>query len=144
MLRFRIIPAVILISLVATLALACGGPAAMPTAPPPTFPPPTMTPDPYAQHGAQDGPVASYWSGPADWEPEDVSRLERVSQRLVPPPFLPDHEQVYVGAPRVVEVRMEIEEREIEIAPGASSGPSPSTAVCRAPSSWSTRETTWN
>ena len=62
--------------------------------------------------------MASYWSGPVDWEPEDVSRLERVSQRLVPPPFLPRHEQVYTGAPRVVEVRMEIEEREIEIAPG--------------------------
>ena len=116
--RSRIIPAIILISLLATLVVACGGPAATPTVSLALVPPPTATPDPYARHGAQDGPVASYWSGPVDWEPEDLSRLERVSQRLVPPPFLPRHEQVYTGAPRVVEVRMEIEEREIEIAPG--------------------------
>ena len=48
MLRFRIIPAAILISLATTVALARGGPAATPTAPLPTIPPPTMTPNPYA------------------------------------------------------------------------------------------------
>ena len=53
------------------------------------------------------------------WAPEDVSRLERVRQELVPPPGLPVHEQRRDGPPRVVEVRMEVQEREIEIAPGA-------------------------
>ena len=120
--RFRIIPAVFLVCALATIALtgaaACSGPAATVTAPLPTFPPPTATPDPYAKHVGQDGVVASYWSGPAEWEPEDLSRLERVSQKLVAPPFLPDHKQAYSGAPRIVEVRMEVEEREMEIAPG--------------------------
>ena len=120
----RLIPAVFLLTVAATAALtgtaACSGPAATATVPPPTFPPPTATPDPYAGHTGQGGPVASsYWGGPVAWEPEDVSRLERVSQRLVPPPFLPKHEQVRTGPPRVVEVRMEVEEREMEIAPGA-------------------------
>ena len=99
-------------------AVACNEPA--PTATPaPTFPPPTATPDPYARPAAPAGAVASgYWSGPVTWEPEDVSRLERVTQRLVEPPFLPRHEQIRTGAPRVVEVRMEIEEKEIEVEPG--------------------------
>ena len=122
--KFRLIPAVFLLSVAAMLSLtgtaACSGPAATATAPPPTFPPPTATPDPYARHTAQAGATASsYWGGPVAWEPEDVSRLERVSQKLVAPPFLPEHEQVRTGPPRVVEVRMEVEEREIEIAPGA-------------------------
>ncbi len=116
---------VVWFSVVASILLAgvvaCGGPAAPATMPPPTFPPPTETPDPYARNSAQPGAVASaYWSNPVTWEPEDVSRLERVTQKLVVPPFLPKHEQVYTGAPRVVEVRMEVEEREIDIAPGAS------------------------
>ena len=52
------------------------------------------------------------------WEPEDIESLERVTQELVPPPALPSHSQVYPGSPRVVEVRMVIEEKEIEVAPG--------------------------
>ena len=97
---------------------ACSQPAPTATLVP-TSPPPTETPDPYASHN-QGGSVASaYWGGPVTWEPEDVSQLERVTQTLVEPPLLPRHEQVYTGAPRVVEVRMEIEEREIEVAPGA-------------------------
>lgn len=43
---------------------------------------------------------------------------ERVSQDLVDPPFLPVHEQVAGGPPRIVEIRMEIIEQEVEIAPG--------------------------
>ena len=43
-----------------------------------------------------------YWTGPTTWEPEDVSSLERVTQELVDPPFLPEHQQVYDGEPRVV------------------------------------------
>ncbi len=34
------------------------------------------------------------------------------------PPFSPEHEQVNTGDPRVVEIRLEVEEKEIEIAPG--------------------------
>ena len=41
-----------------------------------------------------------------------------VDQELVAPPFLPPHEQVASGPPRVVNIRMEIVEREEEIAPG--------------------------
>ena len=34
------------------------------------------------------------------------------------PPFFPEHEQVNTGEPRVVEIRMIVEEKEIEVAPG--------------------------
>ena len=99
--------------------VACGGADPTATVPHPTVPPPTATPDPYAKPTVPPGAAASaYWSGPTTWEPEDESRLERVTQKLVEPPFLPRHEQNYTGAPRVVEVRMEVEEKEIEIAPG--------------------------
>jgi nitrite reductase (NO-forming) len=59
-----------------------------------------------------------YWSGPTEWEPLDVGGLQRVTQTLVAPPFLPQHEQVAEGGPKLVQVRMVIEEKEIEIAPG--------------------------
>jgi nitrite reductase (NO-forming) len=50
----------------------------------------------------------------------DFSLADAVSveQELVAPPFLPPHEQVASGPPRVVNIRMEIVEREEEIAPG--------------------------
>ena len=41
-----------------------------------------------------------------------------VDQQLVAPPFLPQHEQVASGPPRLVRIHMEIVEREVEIAPG--------------------------
>ena len=50
---------------------------------------------------------------------ESVGGLERVTQELVAPPFLPEHEQVNTGKPKIVEVRMVVEEKEIEVAPGA-------------------------
>lgn len=50
---------------------------------------------------------------------KEVDQLERVTQNLVPPPYLPEHDLVATGPPKVVEVRMTIEEKEIEIAPGA-------------------------
>ena len=43
--------------------------------------------------------------------PMNVDLLERVTQRLVPPPFVPAHDQVAADVPRVVEVRMVIEEK---------------------------------
>ena len=46
--------------------------------------------------------------------------LERVTQTLVAPPFVPVHDQVAKGAPKVVQVRMVIEEKLIQVDNGAS------------------------
>ncbi len=48
----------------------------------------------------------------------DLAGLERVTQLLVPPPAVPVHTQINTGKSRVVQVRMVIEEKEIEVAPG--------------------------
>jgi nitrite reductase (NO-forming) len=45
----------------------------------------------------------------------DLSKLPRVKQKLVAPPFFPEHEQVASGDPKIVEVTMVIEEKELEI-----------------------------
>ncbi len=47
----------------------------------------------------------------------DIDNLPRVKQKLVSPPFVPDHEQVAMGGPKIVEVEFTIEEKEIEVAP---------------------------
>jgi nitrite reductase (NO-forming) len=64
--------------------------------------------------------VTDGWRIPAD--PDivnfNVADAEEVYQELVAPPFLPDHEQVASGPPRIVNIRLEIVEREVEIAPG--------------------------
>ena len=109
---------VLLASVMLAGAAACSEPAPTATALP-ISPPPTETPNPRAVSSSQaQAGAPAYWSGPATWEPEEIDSLQRVTQRLVDPPFLPEHEQEYTGAPRVVEVRMEIEEKEIEVAPG--------------------------
>ena len=48
-------------------------------------------------------------------EPMNVDLLERVRQKLVPPPFVPAHDQVATGAPKVVQVRLVIEEKTMVI-----------------------------
>ena len=48
-------------------------------------------------------------------EPLNVDLLERVRQKLVPPPFVPAHDQVATGAPKVVQVRLVIEEKTMVI-----------------------------
>ncbi len=49
-----------------------------------------------------------------------IDGLERVTQNLVAPPMVPAHSQLAPGdKPRIIEVRMVIEEKEIEVAPGA-------------------------
>lgn len=65
-------------------------------------------------------PEATGWRIAPDADIVDMARsdAEVVQQALVPPPFLPDHEQVATTPPRVVQIRMEIVEREVEIAPG--------------------------
>lgn len=47
-----------------------------------------------------------------------VDSLERVPQELVAPPFLPKHEQIAAGPSKVVQIRMVIEEKEIEVERG--------------------------
>lgn len=47
-----------------------------------------------------------------------IEGLPRVVQQLVAPPFLPEHRQVAQGGPKVVEVTMDVVEKEMEIAPG--------------------------
>ena len=49
---------------------------------------------------------------------DELSGLERVKLELVAPPFVPEHEQAAGRAPVVVEVRLEVEEKEIEVSPG--------------------------
>tara|TARA_R110001606_G_scaffold361754_7_gene515450 strand:+ start:372046 stop:373170 length:1125 start_codon:yes stop_codon:yes gene_type:complete len=44
--------------------------------------------------------------------------LERVTQILVAPPFLPVHEQVAKGKPQIIAMTMKIVEKEMEVAPG--------------------------
>ncbi len=46
--------------------------------------------------------------------------LERVVQKLVAPPFLPAHAQVATGKPKVVQVRMVIEEKLMEVGPNGA------------------------
>jgi len=48
----------------------------------------------------------------------DISGMKRVKQVLVAPPFVPKHSQVAKGKPKIVEVKMVIEEKEIEVEPG--------------------------
>jgi nitrite reductase (NO-forming) len=45
----------------------------------------------------------------------DISKLPRVKQILVAPPFLPEHDQVAKGGPKIVEVTMTIEEKKVVI-----------------------------
>ena len=47
----------------------------------------------------------------------NLKGLQRIKQVLVAPPFLPEHQQAYSGKPRIIELEMTIEEKEIEIEP---------------------------
>ena len=49
--------------------------------------------------------------------PPNPDELERVTQTLVAPPFLPEHRQVAEGGPRIVEVRLVVEEKLMEVGP---------------------------
>jgi len=49
----------------------------------------------------------------------DTSKLKRVTQTLVTPPAVPKHDQVAVGGPKIVQVRLETIEKQVEISPGA-------------------------
>ncbi len=58
------------------------------------------------------GPLPSLGSGGM---PANLEELERVTQMLVNPPFLPAHEQVVKDEPKVVQVRLVVEEKLIEV-----------------------------
>ncbi len=62
---------------------------------------------------------ATRWRTAPDSDVVEFARgdAEVVQQAMVPPPFLPEHEQVATTPPRVVQIRFEIVEREVEIAP---------------------------
>lgn len=45
----------------------------------------------------------------------DLSGLPRVKQKLVAPPFAPEHEQVATTGPSIIEIELIIEEKQIEI-----------------------------
>ncbi len=63
---------------------------------------------------------AAAWRLEPDPAVVDFKRADAqvVEQALVDPPFLPEHDQVASGPPRLVRIRMEIVEREVEVAPG--------------------------
>ena len=48
----------------------------------------------------------------------NIEDLERVTQTLVNPPNLPEHDQIAKGGPKVVQMTMTVEEKEIEVKPG--------------------------
>ena len=45
----------------------------------------------------------------------DFNELPRIKQAMVAPPFLPEHDQVAKGGPKIVEVRIEIDEKKMVI-----------------------------
>ncbi|MGB0895147.1 MAG: copper-containing nitrite reductase [Parashewanella sp.] len=47
-----------------------------------------------------------------------ADQLERVKQELVPPPFVPKHDQVAKGKPKVIEVTLTVEEKQVELENG--------------------------
>ncbi len=49
----------------------------------------------------------------------DPSALPHITQVMVPPPALPEFEQVARGGPQVVEVRLEVQEKRMKISPRA-------------------------
>ena len=48
-------------------------------------------------------------------EAADISKLPRVKQALVLPPFLPVHDQIAKGGPKIVEVTLNIQEKKLVI-----------------------------
>ena len=78
----------------------------------------TSTANANAMHGSPDNVkrgAPQQPSTPMSDDPLNVDLLERVTQNLVPPPFVPDHEQIALGAPKVVQVRLVIEEKTMVI-----------------------------
>ncbi len=47
----------------------------------------------------------------------NLEGIERVKQKLLAPPLLPAHQQEYSGKPKIIEMELVVEEKEIEIEP---------------------------
>jgi nitrite reductase (NO-forming) len=60
--------------------------------------------------------VLAALSAQAD-KPSKAQGLKRVKQEMVKPPFLPKHSQTAKGGPKIVEVRLVVEERKLQIDP---------------------------
>ncbi|TDG36016.1 nitrite reductase, copper-containing [Pedobacter changchengzhani] len=54
----------------------------------------------------------------AQSEKENIGNLKHVTQQLVAPPYLPKYDQIASGDPVVVDVKLTIAEKKLEIAPG--------------------------
>ncbi len=52
---------------------------------------------------------------------EKIDNLKHITEKLVPPPALPEYKQVADGEPKVVQIKLTVEEKEKEIAPGVTS-----------------------
>jgi nitrite reductase (NO-forming) len=69
--------------------------------------------------GAEALPVTTAANAPSSLtlatEKVDIATLPRVRQQLVAPPFLPEHEQIASGGPKIVEVTFDIEEKKMEL-----------------------------
>ncbi len=61
------------------------------------------------------GTMATMATPVAAAAPVDISTLKRVKQTLVAPPFVPEHEQVATGDPKIVEVSLDIIEKKMVI-----------------------------
>ena len=70
---------------------------------------------PFSTAWAAGGGLSGYVVG----KQADLSGLPRVQQTLLKPPMVPEHDLMRDGGPRVVEIEMVIEEKEIEVEPGA-------------------------
>ena len=61
------------------------------------------------------GPLAHTGPAAGQVQAAEINNLPRVTQELVAPPFVPKHEQVATAGPRIVEVRLVIEEKTMVI-----------------------------
>ena len=68
-----------------------------------------------AEGAAHTGGLEGYKVGV---QAEGLDKLERVKQKLVAPPGVPEHTLEAPAKPRIVEVEMTIQEKEIEVEPG--------------------------
>ncbi|MEH6443480.1 MAG: copper-containing nitrite reductase [Oceanospirillaceae bacterium] len=72
--------------------------------------------------GLAAGLISTSTSAAASKQPKEdrmanytADQLERVTQELVTPPFVPVHDQVAKGKPKVIEVTLTVEEKQVEI-----------------------------
>jgi len=69
-----------------------------------------------AQDGEHSGGLEGYEIG----QEANIEGLPRQEQQLVDPPALPEHNQVAEGGPKIIEVELTVEEREVQIEPDTS------------------------